>query len=553
MPPERGTDYMTLNLGETSLNGENNTSTNPLLPASALPRITSGEIRRIAEWRPDRPSSPKKTEDAQAALEARRRRAGGDVSLAENDYRDGYRSWRLGLASGAVTTSSGAAGCHEEVRRLAAASREAGSRGTLPFPVVLEPEAQRGTTRYWWRYTMAYWVACTFIIGSSLFTFGAGFDYLMPKAPIPEDRLRIRKSATVLWPYFVGGLFFIVGGYLGYYEAINLGRGEDQRDQLRNFVWPSRVGGAWALDIDDRVWHSHWGYMAYSVGAVWFQLGIGVQLLVENGVVPSGDAASACAWVYFASAFGGGVLFCVGAALAVDHNESWRLGRAAEELVWWVANLNFVGSLLFLVGGVFIAPGAARAAGSDARTLVQLPYFVGSFMFLASSTLELFMWRIELHGLAFVRAINAKTHLRESLGDRAAAHEGDSSGVSLNQLAFVLVVVCTFSFSLMDIVFAIHLTQCRNQHHVFAYYDIYDSGLQSVLCFAALVLASVVHTIPKQRPFGMLLWLLRAVMGLLLLRYALKFALSWNESRRCRHFAAEYNDDGGDDALGFWW
>lgn len=74
-----------------------------------------------------------------------------------------------------------------------------------------------------------------------------------------------------------------------------------------------------------------------------------------------------------------------------------------------------------------------------------------------------------------------------------------------------------------------------------------------MLCFAALVLASVVHTIPKQRPFGMLLWLLRAVMGLLLLRYALKFALSWNESRRCRHFAAEYNDDGGDDALGFWW
>ena len=158
MPPER-TDYMTLNLGETSLNGESSASTNPLLPASALPRITSGEIRRIAEWRPDRPSSPKKTEDAQAALEARRRRAGGDVSLAENDYRDGYRSWRLGLASGAVTTSSGAAGCHEEVRRLAAASREAGSRGTLLFPVVLEPEAQRGTTRYWWRYTMAYWVA----------------------------------------------------------------------------------------------------------------------------------------------------------------------------------------------------------------------------------------------------------------------------------------------------------------------------------------------------------------------------------------------------------
>ena len=107
-----------------SINGEKSTALNPLLPAvdeevamcgpreGALPsRISAQEIESIANWRPRRPRAKAASHDeARANLAARRLRAGGDVSLEENDYRDGYRSWRLGRSSGAVTTSSGAAG-----------------------------------------------------------------------------------------------------------------------------------------------------------------------------------------------------------------------------------------------------------------------------------------------------------------------------------------------------------------------------------------------------------------------------------------------------------
>ena len=539
------TDYMTLSMEETTVNADE--TLNRLLideaqgsprETSAIPRVRSSEIRRIAEWVPTRtPSLPPGKDDAQAALEARRLRPGGDVSLAENDYRDGYRSWRLGLANGAVTTSGGAAGCHEGVRRVAAAAREAAreagpsgvAEGNLPFPVRIEPETGRGTKKYWWRYTLAYWVACTFIVGSALFTFGAGFDYYMPKVKIPQDRLRIRKSATVLWPYFVGGLFFVVGGYLGYHQAINLGVGEDEARKMRRFVLPRRgADGAWRLDIDPRVWHSHYGYLSYTVGACVFQLGIAVEIAVANGYAHWSPGLD---WVYFFSGFGGGVLFVVGASFAVDHNESWRPTLASEELVWWIANCNFLGSLLFLLAGVFLAPGAMVALGVTDAVAVQLPYFAGSFLFLVASVCELFMWRVDHHGLAFVRAINV-----------ARRDMSEESGVSLNQLGFVVITVCTYSLSLMDLVFAFHLSTCKNQSEALAYYDIYDSGLMSLFCFGALVLASVVHTIPKQRPFGMLFWLLRLAMGLLLVRYFVKLVLSWSESRRCQHWTVGDDD-----------
>ena len=72
------------------------------------------------------------------------------------------------------------------------------------------------------------------MIGSVLIVAGAAFDYLtVQKDPI-------RQSATVHWPYFVGGLFFISGSYMGVFAAINLGR---QEDALPRYVvcwsWPS--------------------------------------------------------------------------------------------------------------------------------------------------------------------------------------------------------------------------------------------------------------------------------------------------------------------------
>ena len=49
---------------------------------------------------------------------------------------------------------------------------------------------------------MSYWVAVLFLIGSLLFCFGGGFDYVRA-----ASATELRDGATVMWPYFVGGLF----------------------------------------------------------------------------------------------------------------------------------------------------------------------------------------------------------------------------------------------------------------------------------------------------------------------------------------------------------
>lgn len=504
--------------------------------------VQASDIEHIINWQPVvYENAANLTPEAAAEGLARfRMRAGGDMST---DYRDGYRAWRLGRSSGATETSVGLLGCHPAARRDVAIELAENS-ATYPS---LTP-AERDTPRYWWRYTVSYWVSCTFMIGSVLFVVGSGFDFFDHSY---VDLNPIRMSATVQWPYFAGGLFFLSGSYLGYFSAINLGRREDLPARYFLFVPPTYFCRLWRraasrtsaespplwspqgasafLDIQPEAWHSFFGYTAYMFGAASFQLGILFDML---GMEDPDKLHIYTSW----PAAVGGALFVTGAAFAVDVNESWRPSGALHDIAWWVSNANMIGSILFLQAGVFSIDGTMP-------NFVKLPYLIGSLLFLVGATLELFMWRVELHGLSFVRAINKVTKLAEVLREQqhtsieTTSAATNNSSISLNQLFFVQIVILTYAFSLMDLVFAARLAPCRsNPKSLFgAAYDIYDSGLQSVLCFAALALASVVHTVPKQRPFGMLTWILRVSMFLLLIRYAWKFASSWEESgfRKC--------------------
>lgn len=435
--------------------------------------------------------------------------------------------------------------------------------------------AERNTPRYWWRYTVSYWVSTLFMIGSVLFVVGASFDYLDDELPLRLNA--IQKSATVHWPYFVGGIFFIAGSYLGYFAAINLGRREDLAPRYVLYVslgdllpWRMTLGyrgdspnasprereddrtvllpAPPKLDIVPEARHSFFGYLAYLVGASAFQVGILIEILEARHALNDHTRRRSAHGYLSRDAFTawpgilGGVLFVVGAAFAVDVNSSWRLSGATTDIAWWVSNVNMFGSILFLEAGVFSLHGTPAAIGATVSSVVKLPYLIGSLCFLVAATLDLFMWRIELHGLSFVRAINKSSKLTDLLREidvqnpveSVADSDGNNSSISLNQLCFVLVVILTYAFSLMDLVFANRLSFCRGSiHYAFlgSAYDVYDSALQSVLCFAALALASVVHTVPKQRPFGMLTWILRISMFLLLIRYGWKFVISWHDSQ----------------------
>uniref|UniRef100_A0A7S3K2V1 Uncharacterized protein n=1 Tax=Aureoumbra lagunensis TaxID=44058 RepID=A0A7S3K2V1_9STRA len=602
---------------------------------------TTADIEHITNWQPkvfeEGPVTP---ESAAEELARFRMRAGGDMSV---DFRDGYRSWRLGRSTGATESTSGAVGCHPAARFEATIDR---AEATVALYPRLAP-AERNTARYWWRYTVSYWVATSFMIGSVLFVVGAAFDYAHKHSDRPNA---VRTSSTVQWPYFIGGIFFMVGSYLGFFAAINLGRREDSEPRFVVFAPPcylcrlfcrrlcvfcylmrrlakrqSRVlaheissglhgddsralldpsssttngrrslsssattsdinttrGGTdntqeeqgieggnsivvdreedfQELDIEPEAWHSYWGYLSYLIGAVWFQLGILAEILISSEYIQAVPHSIKQNILTALPATLGGVFFVLGSMLAVELNESWRPSLAFTDVTWWVSNADFIGSLLFLEAGIFSFSDISGIA-SDSLT-IKLPYLIGSFGFLVASTLELFMWRVDLHGLSFVRAINKSTKLYELVRDLLKTGDPllsitsdtfqtqDVSGVSLNQLGFVFVVVLTYAFSIIDLVFAVRLSPCRQSPSGFwtSAYDIYDAALQSLICFAALALASVVHTVPRQRPFGMLLWSLRVVMVFLLVRYVWKFVYAWKTSAHaCGQGRSKHGHRGG--------
>ena len=165
--------------------------------------VPIGDVSYIPRWRPSRLMSGDTVSEADA----------GDYTYAGNGgLLAGYHRWRRNGRAYARAHTLSADG--------RAATRNGGDRAAL-----LAAPAQH-TKRWAWRHTIAYWVCINFLIGSALFVAAGFFDYQGEAAESP-----VRQKATIDWPYFVGGVFFLLGGYLGYLESINvLSNAADDRD-----------------------------------------------------------------------------------------------------------------------------------------------------------------------------------------------------------------------------------------------------------------------------------------------------------------------------------
>ena len=191
-------------------------------------------------------------------------------------------------------------------------------------PSYIEGNRPVGLVR--WVNTIA---ATAFVVGGSIFALGA----LLAQADVGSPRL-------VAAVFLVGGVFFTTGGYASVLLVANAPRGADE--VAPRWRW-------WSTEPGRLDWASA---VALFVGTLYFGASLLVALL--------GDLSTAQEHrLVWSPEFVGCVLFLLSGHLALTELRRERpRGRRAEDLGWWIAVVNQLGSALFMVAAVaaFVRP-----------------------------------------------------------------------------------------------------------------------------------------------------------------------------------------------------
>jgi hypothetical protein len=199
--------------------------------------------------------------------------------------------------------------------------------------------------RFWAPKRSGWWIAVLFMIGSALFAAG-GAQGAWPESPA----VRWVDPNLVGWIFFAGSLFFTSAAYLQWIEAINNDVTDaDRKARGRPRGW--RLFGWRPRNL---------GYLAAAVqlvGTVLFNLNTGDALIAGLGW----KEQDLLIWT---PDMMGSICFLVASQAALmeisHHYWSWQ----PRSLSWWIAAINMLGSVLFMVSAVasFVELGAVVSA-----------------------------------------------------------------------------------------------------------------------------------------------------------------------------------------------
>ena len=155
--------------------------------------------------------------------------------------------------------------------------------------------------------------------------------------------------------------------------------------------------------------HSASGYFAtlcYFVGAVLYVVNTATAFLFPAA------PPTAVLLLEWLPAVAASALFCLGALFEFYHNT----GGGPETLAFWVCLYYLLGSICFLAAslcGLALVRGDAerlfRLPREEATvTYVDMPYLLGSLLFLVGAWAQLQMWKNDQFGLAFIRDVNMR-------------------------------------------------------------------------------------------------------------------------------------------------
>jgi len=360
-----------------------------------------------------------------------------------------------------------------------------------------------------WHNTVSFWIASSFIIGSLFFIIGASASILRPhitkmdvhflsRGPTSANEWEWEWKETVLveYAYLIGGTYYTVGAYLGWFHVLN------QHVPVDRVFWAARDSSVSVA--------AYWGALSYFVGALAFQIATVVAVAVPNS---SHLVTVFLEWL--PQAFGG-LCFAVAAAIELHHNQhaTWR------ERVFWVCVLYLFGSVLFSVAACTGLAMSALHVQSEELTLwaIDSAYWVGSVSFLAGAWVQLIMWKSEQFGLGFLSEMN-----------RAFASSTVTVWDTGQQLAFMLYFTYA-TLAVLNIALAVHWNgrlatadATSGIQRLMEAGDVVSSCISFVASHSLLLLGTVVHATPSLHPFDYLLQLMRGVSALLCINEMITF------------------------------
>jgi hypothetical protein len=185
------------------------------------------------------------------------------------------------------------------------------------------PHAWRGRGHIGWSPHDINWrTAVLFMVGSACFALGAlpGYASLVP-------------TAAVGLTFFVGSIFFTSAGFSQLTQVVRAGRaaGESSAIQLRSIDW--------------------WGCVVQSAGTLWFNINTffamktGFTVHEQNLRIWGPD-------IY------GSICFLIASELAIWSVCRRPLCLCPDDGDWWIAVINMVGSIFFMISALaaFVVP-----------------------------------------------------------------------------------------------------------------------------------------------------------------------------------------------------
>jgi len=219
-------------------------------------------------------------------------------------------------------------------------------------------EKNPGST--WWAPQSAgWWIGILFAIGSSLFALGS----------IP---IYFHSVGTTLdgITFFIGSIFFTSAGYLQYLESVNAPRGisDSINEKLYFLTWEPKRIDWWATGIQ-------------LIGTLFFNIS------TFNALRSSLNITQINLLVWSPDIYGS-ICFLIASLLAW-----WELSHAfwswkIDNISWWVAALNLIGSIAFGISaiGAYVLPATGIPKN---EIIVNLGTFIGAICFLIGGLLLL--------------------------------------------------------------------------------------------------------------------------------------------------------------------
>lgn len=179
---------------------------------------------------------------------------------------------------------------------------------------------------------LAWWIAVTFICGSSLFSYGPSLFLF------PWTRFWVFRPENVNYVFLFGSFFFTTASYLQYYEMLNADKGPkyfsgQYRDRARIRIFFGWEPGHLAF----------WACFTQFIGTLFFNLDCFCAVYLNQGAL----VADLTQWL---PSVIGSILFVVSAYLVFMEVGHSYFSLRIRSVSWWVAFVNLLGCLGFLVG-----------------------------------------------------------------------------------------------------------------------------------------------------------------------------------------------------------